>query len=210
MAVQEWTIIKLVGPAASDAADRFDRWWKARASGANDPFGFTADEWSPSIKREVSAYLSSLIEHRWGMPVAYFSQHVDLWTAAGGIIGRFAHEPEPMVWHDTGQLWCYRLPDAGKLVERHCPAVGPTQFSEGEWFSRRLVEAAEAYESLWPEAVLLLNRQAVCASPTDDGFKLAAAKLPTWLGPTTTGSPVAAADGHAGRSRFANRRRVGP
>ena len=188
MAIQEWTLIKLVGPAASDAADRFDRWWKSRVSEDDAPFGFAATEWSPSIKREASAYLSSLIEHRWGMPVAYFSQHVDWWRAGRGIIGRFPDEPEPVVWHDAGQLWCYRLPDGGKLIERYRPAVEAAQFPEGEWFARRMIEAAEAYALLWPEAVLLLNGQAVDMTPTDDELKRAAATLPTWLvGPPAAG-----------------------
>ena len=186
MAIQEWIIIKLVGPAASDAADRFDRWWKARVSD-DDPWGFGSGEWSPSIRREVSAYLSGLVEHRWGMPIAYFSQHVDLWTAGGGIVSRFPDEPEPEVWHDTGQLWCHRLPDGGKLIERNRPHAEGDAVQEGAWLTRRLIEAANAYDAVWPEAVLLLNRQAIGPSSSDDMLKSAAANLPTWLGRPTAG-----------------------
>jgi len=32
VAIQQQVIIKLVGPAADDAADRCDRWWEARRS----------------------------------------------------------------------------------------------------------------------------------------------------------------------------------
>ena len=184
MAIQEWTIVKLVGPAATDAADRFDRWWKAR--GSDDPNSFGADQWSVSIRREASEYVSTLVEHRWGMPVAYFSQHVDLWTMGGGIVGRRPGEPEPEVWHDTGQLWCHRLPDGGKLIQCWRP-VERAQFQEGEWLARRLLEAAEAYDKLWPVAVLLVNRNSIGVSPSDDELKLAAAKLPTWIGRRVAG-----------------------
>ena len=184
MAIQEWTIVKLVGPAATDAADRFEQWWKARS---DHPDSLASNEWSPSIQREASAYLSSLVLHRWGMPIAYFSRHLDLWTSGGGIVGRFPDEPEPQVWHETGQLWCHRLPDGGKLIGSLRPAAERAQFQESEWLAQRLIEAARAYDTTWPEAVLLVNRQAINPTPSDDELKLAAAKLPTWLGPSAAG-----------------------
>ena len=188
MAIQEYTVIKLVGAAASDAADRFDRWWKARVSDDDDPWGFRWDEWSPAVRREASAYLASLVEHRWGMPVAYFSRHIDLWTGGGvSIVGRFPDEPEPLVMHDAGQLWCHRLPDGGKLIERNRPDPERPPVHDGAWLPRRLIEAANAYDTVWPEAVVLLNRQAIGPSSSDDELKRAAAELPTWLGRSTAG-----------------------
>ena len=115
------------------------------------------------------------------MPVAYFSQHTDLWSAGCQIQwhlgGGKAH-----VWHDAGELWCYRLPDRGKLVKRNGSAAKSSQFPESEWLAGRLIEAARAYDKLWREALLLINRQAVTASPTDDELKSHAAELPTWIG----------------------------
>lgn len=179
MAIQQWTIIKLVGPAADDAAGRFDIWWKARRS--DDLSCFTPDDWRASVRRTVSGYVSRLIEHRWAMPVAYFSWHVDLCLAAGQI-ERHLGGGKAHVLHDTGELWCYRLPDRGKLIRRNTAAATSSQFPEGEWLARRLVEAARASEKLWPEATLLINREAVTASPTDEELKSDAAKLPKWMG----------------------------
>jgi hypothetical protein len=179
LAIQQWTIIKLVGPAANDAADRFDRWWKARRS--DDLSCFTPDDWGASVRRSAASYLSRLIDHRCEMPVAYFSQHVDLWLASGQIQwhlgGAKAH-----IWHDAGELWCYRFPDRGRLVQRNTAPARSSQFQEGEWLAKRLIEAARAYDKLWPKSVLLVNRHAVTASPSDEELKSNATKRPKWLG----------------------------
>ena len=184
MAIQEWTIIKLVGPAASDAADRFDRWWKARES--DDPDGMMLTEWSASIRQEVSAYFSSLVKHRWEMPIAYFSQHVDLWSV-GLVFDAHLCDQKAQVWHDTGQLKCYRLPDHGELIKCNEPATSPTNIPENQWLAQRLIEAAQAYDHVWPEAVLLVNRLAITVSSSDDELKRDAAKLPTWMDRASAG-----------------------
>jgi hypothetical protein len=179
MAVQEFTIIKLVGPAASDAADRFDRWCKARVT--DDPDGFFLLEWSAEIRREVSAYLSSLVEHRWELPIVYFSQHVDLWSV-GIVFDHCLCGRKAQVGHDSGQLMCYRLPDRGELIKYNEPAAAsPGNVPENRWLARRLIEAAEAYDDVWPDAVLLVNRLAITPSSSDDELKRDAAKLPTWM-----------------------------
>jgi hypothetical protein len=180
--MQEWTVIKLVGPAAFDAAVRFDCWWKAREGGDSEEWCVT--KWSEAIRHEASAYLESLIEHRREMPIVYFSQHVDLWTMGGGILGRSARGIEPEVMHATGELWCHRLPDEGKLLRLHRSAAiaKPGQYvQESQWLARRLLEAAEAYDQVWPEAVLLLNRRVFNLSLSDEELRSAAATLPVWL-----------------------------
>jgi hypothetical protein len=179
LAIQQWTIIKLVGPAATDAASRFDHWRTARRS--DDPSCFTQGDWRPSVRRAAARYLTRLADHRWEMPVVYFSQHVDLWLAGGQIQVHLANT-RARVWHDGGELWCYRLPDRGKLVKRNTAPARSAQFPESEWLAHRLIEAVRAYDKLWPQATLLVNRQAVTASPTDEELKAAAAGLPKWLG----------------------------
>lgn len=115
------------------------------------------------------------------MPVAYFSQHVDLWSAGGEIEWHLGGAKARLL-HDAGELWCYRLPDRGKLLKRNRPPSRSTQFPEREWLAKRLIEAVRAYDKLWSGAVLLINRQAITASPTADELRSSAAKLPTWIG----------------------------
>lgn len=115
------------------------------------------------------------------MPVAYFNQHIDHWSA-GDQIQSHLGGAKARVWHDAGELWCYRLPDRGRLIKQNGSAAKSAQFAESEWLANRLIEAARAYDKVWPMAVLLINRQAVAASLTDEELKSNAAKLPKWIG----------------------------
>jgi hypothetical protein len=181
MAVQQWTIMKIVGPAADDAAARMERWRSARRA----EYEGSSDELPEATRREVTRYLRQLAAHRFDMPVAYFSRHVDLWLAGGQ---EESHLPKvlPSVRHDEGELWAYQLPDRGRLVRRNEMLVRKAQFPEGAWLARRLLEAAAAYRTLWPATMILIDRQAVAASPDDGDLKVRAAHLPEWLGATTT------------------------
>ena len=114
------------------------------------------------------------------MPVAYFSQHVDLWSAGGQIEWHLV-DATSRVRHEAGEMWCYRLPDRGKLVRRNTAAARSAQHRESEWLAKRLIEAAQAYNKLWVDAVVLVNRHSITASPSDDELKAAAVTLPKWL-----------------------------
>lgn len=178
MAVQQWTIIKILGPSATDAISRFDRWRKARRSKELDCV--SSQDWHPSTRRAVSEYLAQLAAHRYEMPVAYFSEHVDSWLASGQI-ARHLFDSTLAVAHNRGELWCYRLPDRGRLVRRNISIARKAQFPEVERLAIRLIEAARSYEDLWSDAAILLNRQSIGPSPGDDELIARAGKLPKWL-----------------------------
>lgn len=183
MATQLWTILKLVGPAATDAAARFDRWRRARRS--TDPSSVGPRDWPAPVRRAASTYFARLLDHRTEMPIAYFSQHVDHWLAAGDL-PHHLDDFKPHIWHDTGELWCYPLPERGRLVRRNAAAARSVKFPENKWLASRIIEAAQAYQKLWPKAVLLVNRQPITPSPSDDVLKAAAARMPRWLGRSAT------------------------
>lgn len=175
MAIQQWTIIKLVGPAAVDAAERHARWWAVRRH--DDPSCFSPDDWTAGVRRSVAAYLARLAEHRFEMPIAYFSRHVDLWSTVGQLPYHLC-DATAHVLHDGGELWCYPLPDRGRLVRRNTSAVRSAQFPEVAWLAGRLIEAAKAYQRLWPQATILINRQPITASSTNEAMQAAADEPP--------------------------------
>lgn len=178
MAIQQWTIIKLVGPAATDATSRFGRWLDARRS--RDLDCCSPADWHPSMRRAMRQYLTRLTKHRYEMPIAYFSEHVDAWLASGQI-SRHLCDAAARVRHDGGELWCYLLPDRGRLIRRNVSMASSARFREVEWLANRLIEAAQSYEDLWREAAILVNRRSVGVSRGDDELVARAAKIPKWL-----------------------------
>jgi hypothetical protein len=175
------SFFKLVGPAAADAARRFERFSDVRRS--RDPLAYSYAEWHPSTRRAIAAWWQRLEEHRWGMPVAYYAQHIDLWSMGGQIKDQVLPGCGPQLMHDSGEIWLYPLPDRGRLVRRNKASSVRSAFAdETRWFAARLIEAAKAYDNMWRESVLLIHRRRIGSSPTDDELKRDAAVVPAWLG----------------------------
>ena len=177
MAIQQWTIIKLVGPAAVDALQRFNVWQKTRRSA--DPHCWSAADWHASTRKAIGKYFAHVLQKRQEMPIAYFSQHTDYWLA-GNEVAKHLADTDQHIFGDNGEWWCYALPDRGRLVRRNAALLKSAGFLETAWLATRLIEAAHAYRKLWPTATLLIHRQATSASPTDDELKIAANELPNW------------------------------
>lgn len=178
MAIQEWTILKLTGPASADAVFHCDHWWNQRRS--DDLSCFSPDDWPASVRRAVTRYLSTLTQHRLEPPILYFSQHLDLWSVAGELES-YLGNTAARILHDAGELRYYQLPDRGKLLRRCKARTLKAQFPETHWLAQRLIEAILAHDNLKSHVVILINRHSITTSPTDEQLQTLTSKMPKWL-----------------------------
>lgn len=182
MAIQQWTVIKIVGPAAANVAHRFDGWLRARRT--DDPSMLHAPQWPRATRQAVGRLLARLHEHRLQMPIAYYSQHTDLWSS-GGEAESFGFDDQ--VVHDGGELWCHMLPDRGRLLRHAKKRVADARQSETKWLATRLIDAADAYQKLWRDATILLHRDVIAVSSSDEELIQSSAHLPDWISGRVTG-----------------------
>lgn len=178
MAIQQWTIVSLAGTAADDALERVGRWSRARRS--RDMSCYSPKDWPVAARRAASAYLARIELHCMELPVIYFSQHVDPWLT-GDAISDHLPDTRRNIWHDAGHLWCYRLPDRGRIVRRNQARARDPQWAETGWLATRLLEASRAHIGRWKSATLLINRHAVSGSHSDEEAKQAVTKMPQWV-----------------------------
>lgn len=178
MAVQRFTIAKIVGPSATDTIRRFQRWAAARTS--DDPSSYSTDEWPAATRRQMDRWIAALEANAHAAPVVYWSSHVDHWSAGwlanSQLGGRGIYN-----MGNAGELWCYALPDRGRLARRAKSQSVKGQYDENRWFAARIGEAIEAYSNLRGPAVLVVIRRAYDASPTDEEMAAAATRRPAWL-----------------------------
>lgn len=184
MAAQIISLVKLVGSAAQEAGQLLDRW-----SAGGTTHG------------ALQALLQALVRHACVPPIAYFSQHADLWSL-GDVFDRCF--PQDSATAPSGdrqpdslrssakrlnmseelQCWFYSLPDDGCL-ERHLASEAhqewTAQADEYRWLTVRLHEAAAAWAPLAPEGLLLLFRELKGGLVTDEEFLASRSALPPTL-----------------------------
>ena len=178
MAIQHWTIAKLVGPASVEVARSFTKWSRQRKT--EDANLWSTTQWPRLTRQKVARLLNQLHEHRDESPVVYYSHHVDLWSSAGEFRILLPVRMQCVIC-ELGEVWCCRLPDRGRLVRRARARISRAQFPETAWLATRVIEAALAYESLWREAVLLIVRRSLTGSPSDEQLLKSASTMPKWL-----------------------------
>jgi hypothetical protein len=78
------------------------------------------------------------------------------------------------------QIFAYGLPDGGRLAQ-YLATAGPQQWTETDWFIRRLREAVEAWQDLVERAVLVVLRHVVNGSALDEEVTASLRINPAWL-----------------------------
>jgi hypothetical protein len=186
MAAQRITVAKVAGRSGAVVVAHFRAWSDARTT--RDPNTFSAGRWPAACRREMDAFAAALRADAHRPPVVFFSEHMDLWSmgdlfaacagpAAGGLVE---------VCSDRLQVACYRLPDGGVLagsLERSFrrKRIRERNPQEERWFRLLLLEAVRAWEGLVGEAALVVLREVLGPTMTDEELKNSFAAVPDWV-----------------------------
>jgi hypothetical protein len=160
MALQRFTVVKIAGEPGRVVSELFDSWRAARASGV-DP---------DQVRRAVDDFCEQLRQNGVALPVIYFSEWIDRW-----LMGDLATGPQVT---------------RGNRFEAHCGSPAEAfvwadrcgnQFPEQRWLAMRLREAAGAWQLHAGSAVVLLVREVLGASTTDEEVTASLQVVPEWL-----------------------------
>lgn len=154
MATQRLTVATIAGRSAVALTARFGRWRSA-------PDPAAVDRLCEAIRR-----------HALSLPVVYFAEWVDRWLAGDQIPGPGAVEGRRF------QAACLSPAQAREHADR-CGG----QYAEQGWLAVRLREAAAGWGGVAEPYAVVVIREAVGASPTDDEVRAAAESVPGWLSP---------------------------
>jgi len=152
VATQRLIVASLAGQAAAAVADRFRQWRDTPVPDAVDRF------------------CTSLRAHALSLPVVYFAEWVDRWLMGnlvpgpGAVDGRQFQatclSPEQaMAWAD----WC------------------GSQFPEQKWLAARLREAAAGWGNVARVYSVVVIREVIGPTTSDDEVREALVGVPTWL-----------------------------
>src|SRR5579871_4396039 len=139
MATQRLTVATLAGRASTAVAARFQQW-----SNAPDPDA-------------VDRLCAAILEHSLCLPVVYFAEWIDRWLMGYAVPGPGAVEGRQF------QATCFSPASANAWADR-CG----NQFAEQGWLAARLREAAAGWGTVTEEYAVVVIREAVDASATDD------------------------------------------
>ena len=152
MATQRLTVATLAGQAAAAVADRFRQWRNVPAPDALDRF------------------CAAVREHALSLPIVYFAEWVDRWLMGDDVPGPGAVEGRQF------QATCLSPAQANAWAAR-CGS----QFVEQGWLAARLREAAAGCGTVADEYAVVVIREAVRPSTTDEEVSAALSGVPAWL-----------------------------
>jgi len=151
MAMQRLIVATLAGESAAVVAGLFQSW---RAG--SDPAA--VDRFCPALRANAPS-----------LPIIYFCEWVDHW-----LMGDLVPGPEAVEGNQY-QAACY-LPEQALQWAARCG----NQFPEQEWLACRLREAASAWGSTNPRAIVVV-REVLGGSTTDEHVSTSLQVIPDWL-----------------------------
>lgn len=151
MATQRLIMATFAGESAAAVATLFQSWRSAPNPVAVDRFG------------------ASLREHGLSLPIVYFCEWRDGW-----LMGDLVPGPEE-VHGRKYQAACFS-PEQALAWAEQCGH----QFPEQEWLASRLREAAAVWSADRPRVIVLV-REVVGGSTTDEEITASLAVVPAWL-----------------------------
>jgi hypothetical protein len=151
--MQRLAIATIVGDAA-DVVTAFFRGWQTRP-----PDAATADHFCEQLRANSAS-----------LPIVYYCEWIDRWLMGNLVPGPGAVEGKRF------QFTCMSAEQAVAWAER-CG----NQFLEQEWLARRLREAAEGWGAVAETKAIIVTREMLSASTTDDEVRASLCGVPTWL-----------------------------
>lgn len=152
MATQRLTVATLAGKSAVSVNSCFNRWRSVADSDAGDRF------------------CASIREHSLCLPVVYFTEWVDRWLMGDLVPGPNAVEGRRF------QAACLTPEEAVAWANR-CGS----QFAEQGWLASRLREAAAGWGEVAEPYAVVVVRETVGASVTDNEVRASAENVSKWL-----------------------------
>jgi hypothetical protein len=181
MASQCITIAKIGGISGDVVLQRFREWSAARQT--DDPSLSSPEQWPENLRKEADEFAERLRAHGFAPPVVHFVEWSDTWSM-GDLFKRWltpADGPMPYAMHaNLYEIFAYGLPDENRLGH-YLASAGPQQWTETDWFVRRLHEAVEAWEARVDRAVIVVLRRVVDGSVLDEQVTASLQNAATWL-----------------------------
>ncbi len=151
MATQRLFIATLAGEAANLTANLFSIWRKGH-----------------SVR--IDEFCESLGVHRAELPVVYFSEWMDRWLMGDRVPGPGAVEGRRF------EATCFTRVEAYEWAGR-CG----TQYQEELWLANRLREAASGWDALTDRITVVVVREVLGVSTSDEEVKATMLVAPAWL-----------------------------
>jgi hypothetical protein len=166
IATQRIILANLGGAAAAAVAVRFRR-WLGSCQGGNFP---------APVRREVDQFAVTLRANAASPPIIYYCEWVDMWSM-GDVIPALGVPGARVVRGDRYDACCH-----DSNVSLLAPTLGGEMAQEAEWLVARLREARSAWSGLVSESALVVLREALGGTVTDEELQAALWSVPRWLG----------------------------
>ena len=181
LATQRITVVKIGGEAADAIALEFGEWASARRT--DKPNEWSSSQWPSDARDAADRFVSALRANAMVPPVIHFAEWIDLWSMFD-TFRRWLTPPdglEPGNIH-TGrfEVYGYALPD-GERLARYLADAGVQQWRETDRYIWNLREAVEAWEALVDRSVIVVIREAVDGSVTDEEVTASLKVIPAWI-----------------------------
>lgn len=149
---QRLTVATIAGHAANAITAKFEQW-----------------RMEPDAKA-IDRLCQAIHDHALSPSIIYYSRWIDRWLM-GDLV------PGPGTVEGNQFQATYFSPIDARNLAKRCGK----QFAEQDWFASRLQEAALAYGDVAKPHVIVVIRQLIGATATDDEIQSAAMEIPAWL-----------------------------
>lgn len=178
MASQYLTIAKIGGLAAEATLRQFQTWSTARIGEQSSEQA--SEQWPVTMRAAADQWADSLRRSAHQPPVVFYVEYVDLWSFCPPV--RFLREHGLLeMFGDRYELLCFPLPFNSDVAEKLTKARNQGQWDEDRLFATLTLLAAESWNRLVDNAVLVFLRLVVSGTIEDQEIRNSLAVLPEWM-----------------------------